>query len=267
MKKIIKSFLVLLFLFGFVAQVAAFTPKGEETVNTPAYAGSESASLTEEGIAKAVRKKMGNIPGALKSVKGEIAKKDTRTAKAIDGATTQLNAQIKNTGNQVTDSVKHTSLKIGASLAFIGFLVGVLVLLSARHTRRHQEDILQREFTSLSIKMGRIPTETAKEVKKLDPITIDFTIDGHRVKYTPPIVNGSYLSLYVPKQQTEEVADPSKIIRLPIDHRGKLYKSTLEVITAFLRDEYRDIADVYSCQQKELIRHLQAMKELIIEEV
>ena len=269
MKKLFVVFFTALFSLGLIAHNAmAAEPTGEEMV-TDVFTGSEEvppAPLTAEEIAKAVRKEMGDIPRALHGVKGKITKKDTETAGAINEVGTKIDKLSGKIG--AFDNVSRMTSRVGVAvnrntfyLAIVmvaGFLIiALLTLLNGRSMHN-----LGSTVDRVEKKVGEVPQLTADKVRELNPITIDFMVKGRKYHYTPPIVNGSYLSLYVPKQ-AEDLGDPSKIIRLPIDQRGKLYKSTLEVITSYLNGEYAG-SDVHSRLQKEVVHHANKMGELKI---
>lgn len=247
--------ILIMFLTLLLAPLAQATvvTTGSEPVPQPkviSTTGNEPVPLppppTAKEIATAVREELGDLRG----VKGEIAKKDAKTAAAplvLDNTLRGKKSANDNTQKFFTKQLVASGDRI---IGFMGAAVLLILIAIA----------VLAWFLYRQVKM--VPTDTAKLVKQWEPITIDFEVLGYKVFYTPP-VNGGYLSLYVPKVGKEEISDPSRIPRLSCDTRGKLFNSTLGVMTAFLDKKYEG-SDVHSRQQKEVIRFTLATKELRI---
>ncbi len=248
----------------------------------------------------------GTVAGIEKLNKQLIEKKDTETATAInsqtdsikdlggkvgklggkmddltgkDGALTKIAADTKKTSEQTRFNKLY--IWILAGLAVVIAIIGCLIAIFGKKTEKtviqesaiKNQDLQTMERNILqSIEDHHVDTRNMviKGVKEKEPITVDFEICGRKVYYTPTIVNNMYISLYVPKQQSEEVDDPAKIIRLPQETRGKIYKSTLSVMADFFEEEdgkKPSSDDGYSRNQLKVVLLAKSQKQLKFEKI
>jgi hypothetical protein len=134
------------------------------------------APVTEDGIAKAVLKKIGNFSG----LKTEIRKKDTATAKAINGLKTEIRKKDTATAKEVKNSESRIKSNDNGNtgIILIGLAILFLVLLGLGA-------LIYFRTRKIEKKIDDVPKDTAEEIYGFNPLPFNFVIKAngasHRV--------------------------------------------------------------------------------------
>ncbi|KKQ52532.1 MAG: hypothetical protein US70_C0008G0019 [Parcubacteria group bacterium GW2011_GWD2_38_11] len=288
MKKFLVSFV---FVFLLVPMAQAFTVPEEVQVvpspNTTAVYPEVSPSFTIGDVKKAVNRGVGSVNKKIAALNAEIIKKDTATAKSVDALGQKIDGQtgeikkvgdgVKSLDNKLTgkngefEKSRNTMWSVGKELsdsialylviaAVVIILLGLVCFVLLKKTLSRVED----KVDNIDVKIDDVPDLTAAAVKTLDHIIIELKdVVGRNVTYIPSIVNGMYVSIYVPKTVTLAPADPAQIVRAQMSDKGKLRRSTREVMTEYYNGAF-DGADFHSVEQKRLILHLISTGEIVV---
>ncbi|MFH0969623.1 MAG: hypothetical protein V1804_03895 [Patescibacteria group bacterium] len=307
-----------LVLVSFTAQAEIKVPQVDSNTSV-AGQSAQPAQITEEGIAKAVQKKVGSVYGLEKKllgskdgkVEGAFNALDKKIKVAVEGANAAAlevhksamksvdklaDAVIKNTeANRVNASnidwlyerlgnvsdmiVKN--FRIMAAILIFGFLgLGAYILYNRRQDERRRQDgerrqqatnrnlgEIQTAITGLGEQIAQnhaetiytvntLPSKTAEEVKRLKPLTVRVSYNGRTAIVRPRIIDGYYITTYVPSEGIAEVPFPSEIERKHTDNFTKAYNDCRTTAMKFLMGEYEGKADLHSRQQQALFSHL-----------
>lgn len=284
-----RNIFALLFVIVFASAAQAFTvPEEVQVVPAPTtiVTATEHAypevvpTFTIGDVRKAVNKSVGSVNKKLESWKQEVTKKDSENNKLlndvgqklvqqsaqltkIEGSVKALevkqdaeNKKIKDNiwsmGKEIDKSIKKYLIWMSILLLAITALAALAFVFFGKTAKRIEK------------KIEEVPELTSAKVKTVDPITIELIdVHGSNVSYRPEIKDGMYNSIYVPKDISVAASNPSKIVVAQMNDKGKLRRSTREVISKFLAGEFNK-SDLHSVEQKKLIQHLIQTRQLVI---
>lgn len=280
MKKIISFIFAVLVLVPAMVQ-AEFTVTQQPSTTGYVPTGIDQRVLNQlakqDKAHKKVIKDIKNL--AEKSVKERneafmaVAESNVQKAEAdehVAGALKSFGKQISSAGKTVNDYIGKEAKSLGNqntsnAQLICGFVIfGIFIVIGCFILLKKTLNRVENKVDSIDVKIDDVPDLTAAAVKTLDPIIITLEdVVGRRITYNPAIVDGMYLSIYVPKTVTLTPTDPAQIVRAQMSDKGKLRRSTREVMTEYYNGAFNG-ADFHSVEQKRLILHLISTGEIVV---
>jgi hypothetical protein len=261
-----KNIIISIIVFSYFVTVAhAFTPAGEVMVNgaqSPAvinysYSPGTGDEMTRSvnrlsGTVKAVKKDVSAVSKEVVAVKKDVAIIKQEVSKTQQAVTSlaksseeiaKLTTSTSKKVDAVEQAVKGESKNLGSLLTTVAWVLGILLVLGViiilsrvRKIPSQGAEAILPVLNEIRDSITQLPSRTAKAVKKLDRMVIELDVSGHRVTYTPPIVEEGgvewYVTLYVPTTNVA-VADPTLITRARMTDKGAVRRATRKVMADY----------------------------------
>gem|GEM_PF-5821744 len=226
----------------------------------------EKATATAEESVEVAKKSTQALENSTEVLKGNqgLMQELTTSNTTLAGAVTELGKGVGSVAGETAKSVRGDLIWAGAILVLLGIIASIILVVVIRKTGGNISSSVEKKVDAIATSVKNIPNETAGLVKRVEAYAISIPdVRGKSVSFKPEIVDGMYKSLYVPKTVSGEVADPKKIVRVPMTDKGRLYRSTNDVIADYLDGAF-DGDDPHSVQQKKIIEHLKDAGILVI---
>jgi len=182
------------------------------------------------------------INAAVATAKNEIVASQTASATAVTTAVDTAKSEIMTGQATVKDATsRNTSILIVSILLIIvsiGSVVALVVYVKkgTDATKDVAADV-QWAVNTIREEVLKVPRITAALVKKLDPMVIDLTdVAGHHVIYTPPIVDGMYVTLHVPSSVSSPAPNLNQIIRTGTTDKSSVRRSTRGILAEYFKN-------------------------------
>lgn len=244
----------------------AFSPAGEEMVypvtQEIVYASpSDEMANAVSGLSRDVKNLKKSNTSSMKKMNKRINENTnaiTSVAKSVSG----LTGEIKS----LPEKMKNNMLVI-VMVIVIAAAITIIVIVNHVSKTSKSTEILDA-VNKLGEKIDEVPEKTATKVKTLDPVVIDLKdIKGKNVVYTPPIIDGMYVSLYVPSTVSATPATPAETIRVRVTDVGALRRSTRKAMADYFAAKATGApapGTEQGKQQLALIDHLITTGEVVV---
>lgn len=125
---------------------------------------------------------------------------------------------------------------------------------------------IKTQLTGSVEELKKAIEEVPKKVKELEPMVIEVKYEGRKAIYTPPIIDGQYLSLFIDKDEVHAgVMVPEELGRKRYSSKSGIYNSTQRILKAFLAGKLNeDPSDFWAQFENELIQSLNGTEQLTI---
>lgn len=249
-----------------VEEMRAAIKAGAVAAAKPYKKVAEKATTTAKESVEVAKKSTKALEDSTKTLKDNqgLMQELTDSNTTLAGAVTELGKDVGSIAGETAKSVRGDLIWTASAICLLICIIGILLVIVVRKTKDDIDSSVSSEIEKVTTNIKNIPSQTAVLVKKVEPYQINIPdIKGKAILFKPEIVDEMYKSLYVPKTVSGTVDDPKKIVRVPMTDKGRLYRSTHDVIADWI-DGVFDGDDPHPTQQRQVLEYLKDAGILVI---